>query len=149
MAKAVFSYRDPRDVVLSAIDHGHRSRSHLEKIPSFKNITDTDSALEYVAKELRKHDEWSDYKRALFIRYEDFMAENRTVLSNLNQYLGLGVSNEKLNEILAKYESEKTTYHNYNTGLVNRYLNEMSEKDLIKCTETFRDYLLKYNYLFS
>ena len=146
LAKAVFSYRDPRDVVLSAIDHGNRSRSNMEKIPSFKNITDTDRALQYVTKELKKHDEWRDYNRALFIRYEEFMTDNRTVLSNLNHYLGLGTSNENMDEILAKFESEKTTYHNYNTGLSNRYLTEMSEEDLKKCNEAFRDYLLKNNY---
>jgi hypothetical protein len=146
LSKAVFSYRDPRDVVLSAIDHGNRTRSNQEKASGFKNITDMESAVKYVIKALKKHDAWKDFNRALFIRYEDFMIDNGKVLSDLNQYLGLGVNEEKMDEILEKYDSEKTTYHNYNKGTVNRYLNEMSEKDLKRCNEAFRDYLTENNY---
>lgn len=146
LSKAVFSYRDPRDVVLSVIDHGNRSRLNLDPAASFKNITDIESALNYVTRVLTKHDEWQDYDHTLFIRYEEFMIDKRNTISSLNQYLGFGLSDKKIDEILDRHESEKTTYHNYNKGLINRYITEMSVEEIEKCNHIFRDYLIKNEY---
>lgn len=38
LAKATFCYRDPRDIILSAIDHGERSRKGLDPSNGFKNM---------------------------------------------------------------------------------------------------------------
>lgn len=146
ISKAVFSYRDPRDVVLSMIDHGNRSRLNLDEPECFQNITDFKSSLKYVKRALKKHVRWQKYGNALFIRYEEFMVDKRNAISSLNHYLEFGLREETIDEILVLHESEKTTYHNYNKGVINRHLTELSEEQQQQCNRIFRNYLLKNEY---
>jgi hypothetical protein len=147
LAKVVCSYRDPRDIVLSALDHGERNRQASSTSRVFTKFTDIDSALFDVTMWLKFHQGWKEFnKGVLFVRYEDFMEDKEKTVVQMDQFLKLGVSGQVMEDILEKYEQRKAQMHNYNKGKTNRYMEEMTEEERKQCEEVFQDYLVENSY---
>jgi hypothetical protein len=147
LAKVVCSYRDPRDIVLSALDHGRRNREDPSGSTIFTKFTDVESTLYDVSMWLKVHEEWRDFaKDVLLVRYEDFMADKYRIAEQINHFLELKVPGSKLDSILEEYDKRKTRMRNFNKGTTNRYLQDMDSKDIEKCEHAFRKYLAENNY---
>jgi len=146
-AKATYSYRDPRDIVLSTIDHGNKSRNGIWKPhPYFEKFTDVESALPKVKRILKNYHRWKKYGKVHFIRYEDFMQDKQREIKRLVNYLDLGIEEDKVTRLIARREKNESASYNFNKGTIFRYKNEMNALDLKRCENVFQEFLKECKY---
>jgi hypothetical protein len=145
-AKATYSYRDPRDVMLSAVDHGNRSRAGLDPRQSFLNFKSIENAIPLTIELMKICHRWHRFGKAFFIRYEDFMENPALSMEEVFKYLKIHVGSGTIREIAAKHEKNKQNSHNFNKGITYRYKTELTEEQLKESTQAFSKYLklLKY-----
>jgi hypothetical protein len=146
--KATFCYRDPRDIILSAIDHGERTRKGLDPSGAFQDFYTVEEAIPTVKNWLKDWYRWRQLPSVLFIRYESLMENKFTHLVELSKYLGLSLDNETLKSIVQKQEDLKNQglAGNFNKGTVQRYQTEMSDTELKLCNEVFKKELVAMQY---
>ena len=123
-AKALYISRDPRDVVLSAMD-SRKNRGGA----AFSDFTDLSSGANRVIGWAKVWREWTRFGNVGFFRYEDLMTSLRQVLHNVCDYLGLRVSDSSLTEILDRHERNKQQSLNFNKGTVGRHLHECNVRE--------------------
>lgn len=133
LLKAVYVYRDPRDVLLSAMDHGKRILAEGER-HTFANMVTFEDAFTAVRSWIRTWERWRDCGNAFLLRYEDLMAEPLQTLKKVMDYLEISAREETLRTLIEKYGKErmkekdtKDLLH-FNKGIVNRYREEMPEE---------------------
>jgi hypothetical protein len=114
IAQATFAYRDPRDCVLSALDHAERSRRGADPTGAFGNLRSVaESVAFYRDCCLGNYRAWRSYGTVLLIRYEDFMADKPGWLARMAEQFG----------------SAK--------GTTERWRGEMSAEDQRYCRQSF------------
>ncbi len=136
-ARASFSFRDPRDVVLSALDHARRTRRGLDPSGAFGDLHSLSDAITFTRRTLATYAIWRAYGHATFIRYEDLMADKLRWLRKMVSHFGLAVSDRQLHAIYEKHERLKESAWNFNKGTTERWKSEMSAEDLALCEEAF------------
>ena len=147
IAKATYSIRDPRDIILSTIDHGIKSRKGTWKPhPYFEKFTDVESALPMVKRILKNYYRWKKYGKVHFIRYEDFMQDKNSEIKHLVNHLDLKIEEEKVTRLIARREKNESASYNFNKGTIFRYKNEMNDPDLKRCELFFQDFLQECKY---
>ncbi len=150
VVKATYIYRDPRDVVLSALDHGAALRE-AGKPNVLAKLHNVDDAIHYVDQLLGDWDAWTKMDRALMVRYEDLVADTLGALKRLAAFLALDVSDEDLESVAARYRQEKhdaVTQNrlHFNKGIVGRFRSRMSPEEIEACTRHFDPYLTRMGY---
>lgn len=147
LAKATFCYRDPRDVILSAIDHGARTRKGLELSDAFRDFYNVIDAIPIVKNWLENWYRWRQIRKVLFIRYESLMENKLRCLAELSAYFGFQLNKEDLNTLYEKYEKDKISGKaNFNKGTIQRYKVEMSSEELGLCSKIFQNEILNMRY---
>ncbi|PSN18792.1 hypothetical protein C7271_10655 [filamentous cyanobacterium CCP5] len=140
LAKATYTYRDPRDVILSMMDHGKRTREkdvHGENTKLKKGFSDVfspEDTMPYINEDIQAWYKWSSLKNVLTIEYENLMANKEKELGEIASFLGFEGKEADLEELVQKYSNFKN--NNFNKGEAGRYLSEMSPDSL--------EYLKKY-----
>lgn len=105
LIKIIYSYRDPRDALLSGMDHGRRIVSK-GKNHTFAEMVEFEQALKVVKRWLRV---WRMYQRVpgiLQVRYEDLLADPLRQVERIEKYLGLSIGSETKQAILWKYSKD-------------------------------------------
>ncbi len=147
IAKATYSIRDPRDIILSAIDHGHKSRNGTgNPSPFFAKFTDVESSVLKVKRMLKRYYKWGKYGNVHIIKYEDLMQDKYREIKQIIRYLNLAVNEKKLTRLMERYEKNKFSSHNFNKGTIYRYKNEMNESELERCNIAFQKFLIECKY---
>lgn len=136
--KTTFNFRDPRDTILSVVDHGARTRNGKDASGAFANIHSIKDALSFAKASIQLYYQWKEYGHALFIKYEDLMMNKVDHLFGMARYFGYMLDNNLVMNIYEKHENMKESAWNYNTGRINRWKEEMSE-----------DWIKKINYQFG
>ena len=141
IAKATYTTRDPRDIILSAIDHGKKSSDN-----PFIKYTNINNTLQDVIIECKKWKKWKNYGKALFITYENITESTINELNAMTDYLGFNISSNKISQIVKKYELNKNVNKNFNKGTTKRYLNEMTKEELAFCNSLLEKYIVQLGY---
>jgi len=133
-----YSYRDPRDVILSAMDHYKRARENgtneFETCDTFENTART------VLRWSENAVKWINSGSAFNINYEYFLENKIEVLRAVNEKAGFGLNDQELNNIIKKeIETRQYGKNQFNTGKTNRYHEEMTEKQINFCNQLFAD----------
>lgn len=150
-----YIYRDPRDVVLSVLDHAEKARNRDIQI-NLRDITSFCQAVDFVEVELMKWKKWNDYE-SLFgvhmVKYEHLVDDTMGELKRLSAFLDLNVSESKMGEIIAKHSRRTnkkidriTNSTHLNKGIAKRYLDEMDSENLNYCERRFMPYLEDMGY---
>jgi hypothetical protein len=148
--KAVYIFRDPRDALLSAMDHGKRIRQE-GKSHTFASLVDFEAALETVKIWLKNWQKWRGCKGAYLIRYEDLLSDPLSLTEGIAAYLRISVTADQISAVLSKYQrdrigaAEKGTLH-FNKGVMNRYRSEMPEEWKAAFRSRMGDVLLRMGY---
>jgi hypothetical protein len=133
LLKVLYSYRDPRDVLMSAQDHGQKILSQGEN-HTFARMVKFEDAFRSVKGWIRIWDMYRDLDGVLMVPYETLVEKPHKVAKEVADYLGLEITENTLREIVAKYdksslkEENKTGLH-FNQGIAFRYRTEMPEAE--------------------
>lgn len=132
LAKVTYTYRDPRDVALSMVDHGIRTRKKELEYPEdnrgFRNILKVEDTIPQIKQEIDNWYGWKNFGDVLLIKYEDLMNDKANSLRKIVDYLGYNLSDSDFEILVSKYTSLKS--RNFNKGTIERYKSEMSPTDL-------------------
>ncbi|MEK7991072.1 MAG: sulfotransferase domain-containing protein, partial [Thiotrichaceae bacterium] len=145
-AKVTCGYRDPRDIILSAMDHRLRSQNKLDISGAFLNIATIEDGIKAVKKWLNIYYGWAEYGQALMIKYEDLIANKFSTLIDIANFLKLNLDDEVLKELCDKHERNKVSSWNFNKGTSYRWQSEMSVEQIEMCNEMLHDDLIKLGY---
>lgn len=151
--KATVIYRDPRDVVVSAMDHGKKIRENGEN-HSFASCTSIEITVETVKGWLSKSIiPWLQFPHPniLTMRYEDLTTHPVFELQRLCQFLGVDAGKEELLAVIAKYNSENLDefmkdYLHFNEGKTGRFRNVLSVAEADYCNRAFENYFALMGY---
>ncbi|WP_285164741.1 sulfotransferase domain-containing protein [Shewanella goraebulensis] len=139
-----FTYRDPRDCILSSLDH--RARTNGEVFQNYGNVSDAIPNVKSWAKSAVLYLK-SD---CCAIKYESLIEFPEQQLMKLAGYFGISVTQAQAEKIcLDELESRKKGTRQFNTGLKNRYIHEMTSSDIDKCNIEMRDVILTLGYSLS
>ncbi len=156
LMKATYLYRDPRDVVLSALDHAEAARDSGVEIDLARRLFSAEDALALVQRELERWEQWIRVPDVLTVRYEDLLADTPGELRRLADFLGLQVPETALLKIVERYD--KAAYArtidqpiignrlHLNKGVAGRFSREMSPEMRALCEERLGTYLAKMGY---
>ncbi|MFC1777654.1 sulfotransferase domain-containing protein [Pseudomonadota bacterium] len=149
LLRIVYCYRDPRDVLLSAVDHGNKILNDGEN-HTFANMVDFDIALKKVKAWLPVWKAYADMPEVLTIKYEEMMQDPVGVTKKIEGFLDISVDSGKREEILWKFskdnsEGDRRGMH-FNTARSFRYVTEMTKEQKVKCKSEFGSYLEAMEY---
>lgn len=130
--RTVFIHRDPRDAVLSALDHGARSRAAGDW--PYAECVDIASTLPLVQKWCAGAVTWRGAPGVLCFRYEDLVGNTRAEVSRLAAFLGLPEPGKVAAAIIAQECAERQRGRNqFNKGAVCRWPQEMTTAQRAEC----------------
>ncbi|PKA82141.1 sulfotransferase domain-containing protein [Ulvibacter sp. MAR_2010_11] len=133
IVKTVYIYRDPRDALLSAQEHGKKiiengDNHTFAQMVGFNDAFDNVKSWTNIFKSYKKND------GALLVRYEDLMDHPLVEMQKICRYLNLNVTEEIIEKILVKYDRKNPdanmTGLHFNKGVTYRYRNELTEKQI-------------------
>lgn len=131
--KVIYVYRDPRDVLMSAIDHGNKILSEGET-HTFAKMTEFQSAFKNVKNWIEIYKSYKALKNCLCIRYEDLMGNGLNEVKKICEYLDMRKSDDQLVEILSRYDKSNPNAEmkgmHFNKAITFRYKDEMPEDQL-------------------
>jgi hypothetical protein len=105
--RPTYIYRDPRDVALSAYEHGIKIRAAGEN-HSFARYSTVAEAVHWVnGWPIRDWLKWMQRKDTLFVRYEDLLADPLAELRRLASFLRIHVPDETLETIQQRYQPDR------------------------------------------
>lgn len=139
LVKLIYVYRDPRDVLVSAIDHGKKILAEGQN-HTFAQMVDFDKALKRVHNWIGIWEEYSKMKRVLRVKYEDLMMNPTAIVDRIVSYLNLSVNAQLIERILWTYnkenkEADMTGLH-FNKGMIGRHRAELTTSQLRMINET-------------
>lgn len=151
MVRVVYSYRDPRDVLLSAIDHGKRILEEGEQ-HTFAKMATFDDAID--SKQFRNWLRiWKDYASSpgvLSLQYEEMLENPSDVARRIEKFLRLPVDEKSREDILWKYSKDNTegdrTGMHFNKASSARHISEMTEEQQQRCRDAFGSVLVEMGY---
>lgn len=153
--KATYIYRDPRDVVVSAYDHGQRIRKDGVENP-LGQLDSMEAAIFYVKGLLNTWEAWLEcsrkiQERVLLVRYEDLVAAPLNELSRLAHFLQIGVPARTVRQIVETYTTDRIKANergllHYNKGKAGRFRQVLTNEQLKLCQEHFDPYLKEMGY---
>ncbi|MCB0397043.1 MAG: sulfotransferase domain-containing protein [Flavobacteriales bacterium] len=151
MVKVVYSYRDPRDVILSAIDHGEKIRAAGEN-HTFASFTDVSASIPEVKTWIDIWRSFQKEKNCLSIRYETLLDEPGSTLQSISDYLGLKANSDLLESIVQKYDRKndqgtKTGLH-FNKAVAGRYKEMFTPEDQEVVRESIGREITEMGYTF-
>ena len=125
------SYRDPREMALSMIDHGNRSRAAGK--PAFANIETLDDAKRDISSQIDSLTQWLYRPNCLPLYYEDVSFRSLGTTRQILRQLQLDIPAEKvLNYVLRK------RFIQLNLGIKRRFQGQMAEVDQRVFRQTYR-----------
>lgn len=145
-AAVTFSFRDPRDIMLSVIDHGNRTRKMLDPSGAFAEMETLEDTILFARASVHLYFSWRVFGKALFIKYESLMRDKPDHLRQISDYLNLDCSQRVLDKVYERHENLKQKAWNFNTGAVERWRTEMSQAWKQRCVDLFGDDLLAMGY---
>lgn len=160
-AKATYIYRDPRDVLVSLLDHGLRMRENgeLKRIlgvgpyHSFAKLKTVRGALLYLRfKVIPIWQAWATTPHVLMVRYEDLLGDHLAELQRLAAFLNFSLDEDTAARLLEKYRpnaldhSMRRRFH-MNKGIVGRYLRDLSASEIDLCERKLANGLRAMGYV--
>ncbi len=147
LLKVTHLRRDLRDVILSALDHGQRSRDKGIQNP-FVVYDSLDVAIPLAKRQAERWRAWKAVPGVFYMSYEDLLEDPQRILRQMADYLGVMATDDALENIVEKYAGGKTMSGklHYNKGVAGRYRQTFSAEELEKIELQIGPDLLQMGY---
>jgi len=144
-AKATFSHRDPRDHILSAMDHCRLSQDSDR--PRFYKYTSVRDSIRPTKWWCRITIPWIQSGIAFPVRYVDLVLSPVSTISKVATYLGLNVDKETIARVVNKLSTNlKPGSLLFNTGKVTRFRDEMTADEIDLCNAELGNEIVALGY---
>lgn len=102
-------FRDPRNIVMSAMEHGRREREAGKwPIRGFARIRSFSQAIRWYKKNVYPvWQHWSKVEGIAMVHYEDLVANPTEVMLQTMEALGVDTSPRSIEDVVSKYDSKK------------------------------------------
>ena len=141
----VCSYRDPRDVILSAIDHCRRTQT--SERPAFQDCVDVKAAIPFAKWAAAMTCRWLDNNLILPVSYEDLVSEPAKAIKTVAEHAGIDCPESTCLEIiLTEQKARKYGKDQFNTGKTSRYKSEMSHSEIALCNRELEGFISRLGY---
>jgi hypothetical protein len=146
-------YRDPRDVALSAFEHGEKIRQSgavLETL--FDQLTTMEETIEFASSLLPIWRKWVASDKVLLVRYEDMRQNPCREGDRLVSHLNIDVPQEVLRSIIEQYEIKNGSIGSishslhFNKGVTGRWMEVFSASQRELSQERFGNILPEMGY---
>jgi hypothetical protein len=143
--RTVFIHRDPRDAVLSALDHGARSRATGDW--PYAECVDVATTLPLVQKWCADAVTWLGAPGVLCFRYEDLVGNSQAEVSRLAAFLGLPDPDKAAAAVIAEERAARHPGRNqFNKGAIRRWPGEMSQSQRDECNQALAPWIRALGY---
>jgi len=144
-AKAIYSMRDPRDILLSLIDHGALNKSRGGGV--FEEHTNVENTLPKVMEICVCAYTWFLSDLPCIFRYRDLVSQPHVEVGRLAKHLEIDASDEIIDRIVEKERRKREKGKDcFNTGLLTRFRDEMSPDGIRLCNDTLGFYIEQLGY---
>jgi hypothetical protein len=133
------SYRDLRDVALSLLDHGARSRA--KGIKDFSEFREVEDTLEDIKVQVRRFENWVKLCNPLLLSYDEICFDTQSTISRIAGRLGVSVDVEAISN---EFISNKNLIGQFNKGENRRFEREMDAKTSLFFVNAFAPYYQTY-----
>ena len=141
-----FIHRDPRDILLSIIDHGQRSNS-TNSSRFFAQFQSIEQTIPFVIQQCKDALEWVNFNYAMIFRYYDLISNPQDEILRFCRLINLEVSKKVIDEIIETYTGSPITgVRQYNTGKLLRYKEEMTMEEIKFCNNSLSYYIKELGY---
>jgi tRNA (mo5U34)-methyltransferase len=138
-AQVFASYRDPRDVALSLLDHGARSREiGIKDFAEFHEVKDT---IETIKIQIQKFENWVRTCEPLLIPYDEICFDTRRTIARVAERVGVSVD---VDRVFAEFNSNKNLIGQFNKGDSRRFEREIDRETSLYFLEIFNEYYNKF-----
>ncbi|MBU2061624.1 MAG: sulfotransferase domain-containing protein [Bacteroidetes bacterium] len=149
IAKTVYIYRDPRDVLLSAQDHGRKIIEGGEN-HSFAELVLLKDTLTRMKKWIEIFYAYKAKKSVLTISYEDLLNHPLSTMQKICDYLKYKMEPEQLEAILWTYNKENENVNlkglHFNVAKTNRYSTEYNQDEILMINSEIGSDIVKMGY---
>ncbi len=138
LVRACFIFRDPRDIVVSILDHGEALRREGKSEVEFFHIHTAQQAAHFVASRMGVWDGWTRLPGRFVMRYEGLVGDPLRSARSLAEFLGVPASDHDLQDILACYAGGRARVDeslHFNVGVVGRYREALGSSDRAWCED--------------
>ncbi len=144
---ATYIHRDPRDIILSAIDHGRRPADHPAWNPFFARCTDIGTTIPIVRELCHEGAGWMQDARWPVFTYTSLLTDPAGVLGNFFRMLGLPPDLSLINELVDTYVGNAVKgKKQFNTGKISRFREEMTTAEVERCTAGLAEEIRFFGY---
>ena len=141
--KIVATFRDPRDMCISYLDHAEAHRRGEKDFFDNKIYSPFD-AIPNVVNEYRILNYWKPFEEIHWISYDQICQEPYRVLEAIKKYIGL--YHIDTSSLVDKLLGNKNKIHQFNKGYPDRWRMELSLENSKMLTERLSNELIEYDY---
>ncbi|GAB4134560.1 MAG: hypothetical protein Fur0041_07970 [Bacteroidia bacterium] len=152
LAKGFYSVRDPRDALLSAMDHARKGRTTQQPSASDKAFAvfhSGDDLYPALQMHFQRFLSWKKFGKCIFPRYEDVIDKETDTIQTLCDYTGIQPAKKNIAEIASDFIRNKEHTPNFNKGLKSRYSSEMSVEEIKETELQLKNCILEMGYTIS
>ena len=150
--KAIYIYRDPRDVARSLFEHGAYLRDQaIESSTGFQHIKSIEDGIRLAQSFLPIWSQWKRTPGTLLLRYEDLRRDPERELGRMAMHLDLNLDPQVIHQIADRYDARHqregsfASMH-FNKGVVGRWRDVMSAEQQTLARAIFGSVLAEMGY---
>ena len=138
-SKVFVSYRDLREVALSLIDHGVRSKAAGHNV--FAEFLTPRNFIETLKDSVKRMQSWVDNCDPLLLPYNWVSFDTRDTIEAIARKLEVDVS---VDGVLETFSDRKNSIIHFNKGVRDKFKSDMDEETGAVFLRTFEEYYKKY-----
>ncbi len=150
--RTIYIYRDPRDAMLSALEHGKRGRAsgHTN---AFTHLETFDDGLAFMQQYLDIWEAWQSCAAALHCRYEDMLVNYEAQMQPLLKLLDMDSTAPEIEAVIDRYRPEQSRSTDqrglhFQKGKIGRFREAFTAEQQEILNVTFEPFLLEMGYPF-